>query len=291
MTNHNPQVPWTDEQWARVNQVIQEEAQRARVAASFLPLYGPLPASTDFVRSNKISYDPLEIADKDTLKLSTLQIKVKVRGAQLADPEMTSVLALFRRAANVLARLEDALIFIGQARVDRLPESAPGVGEQLLAEATSKGLLSRERRREHLGAATGDTLVTAVSGSIGNLEARGHFGPFAVVLSQGLFQLAQTPSEDIPQVLPRDRILPFLGGGTLLRSSTLPDRCGLVVALGGAPIDLVVGTDMSLQFLQVTEEANFLFRVYEKLVLRIKEEDAIVALFPAPAERESSRTD
>ena len=31
----NPQVPWTEEQWARVNQAIQEEAQRARVAAKF----------------------------------------------------------------------------------------------------------------------------------------------------------------------------------------------------------------------------------------------------------------
>ena len=30
MTTNNPQVPWTDEQWARVNQVIQEEASRAR---------------------------------------------------------------------------------------------------------------------------------------------------------------------------------------------------------------------------------------------------------------------
>ena len=46
----NPQVPWTEEQWARVNQAIQEEAQRARVAANFLPLYGPLPPDTDFVR-------------------------------------------------------------------------------------------------------------------------------------------------------------------------------------------------------------------------------------------------
>ena len=27
---NDPQVPWTDEQWARVNQVIQEEAKRAR---------------------------------------------------------------------------------------------------------------------------------------------------------------------------------------------------------------------------------------------------------------------
>ena len=31
----------------------------------------------------------------------------------MADPELTSVLALFRRAANVLARLEDAVVFRG----------------------------------------------------------------------------------------------------------------------------------------------------------------------------------
>lgn len=56
MTANNPQVPWTDEQWARVNQVIQEEASRARVAATFIPLVGPLPKGTDFVRSELIYY-------------------------------------------------------------------------------------------------------------------------------------------------------------------------------------------------------------------------------------------
>src|SRR3984957_3404111 len=50
------QVPWTDEQWARANQVIQEEAKRARVAASFLPLYGPLDPDADFIRRQEILY-------------------------------------------------------------------------------------------------------------------------------------------------------------------------------------------------------------------------------------------
>ena len=48
------------------------------------------------------------------------------------------------------------------------------------------------------------------------------------------------------------------------------------MALGGEPIELVVATDMSLQFLQVTETPNYLFRVYEKLALRIKSTDAVV---------------
>ena len=78
--------------------------------------------------------------------------------------------------------------------------------------------------------------------------------------------------------MPQDRILPFLGGGALLRTSTLPDDVGLVIALGGEPIDLVVGTDISVNFLQVTFEPRFVFRVYEKIVLRIKQPDAIAVL-------------
>src|SRR5262245_25551711 len=125
MTANNTQVPWTDEQWARVNQAIQEEATRSRVAATFLPLVGPLPADTDFVRAEIVPDNPpLRIEDRDTIQLATLQVKIPVRSAQLADPELRSVLALFRRAANVLARLEDAAIFRGLSATRR--QSATG---------------------------------------------------------------------------------------------------------------------------------------------------------------------
>jgi uncharacterized linocin/CFP29 family protein len=82
--------------------------------------------------------------------------------------------------------------------------------------------------------------------------------------------------------MPQDRIIPFLGGGPLLRTSTLDALrgfSGVVVALGGAPVELVVATDVSLQFLQVTAEPVFIFRVYEKIALRIREPRAIVQLY------------
>ena len=67
---------------------------------------------------------PLNIEDRDTIRLATLQVTVPVRSAQMADPELASVLALFRRAANVIARLEDAVVFrgleLGGARPPRL---------------------------------------------------------------------------------------------------------------------------------------------------------------------------
>jgi uncharacterized linocin/CFP29 family protein len=305
MTQNNPQVPWTDDQWARVNQVIQEEATSARVAAKFLPLYGPLPPDADFVRNQGIRYlartDPppnqrTVIDDKITIQLATLQVKVNVRGAQMADPEMTSVLALFRRAANVLARLEDVVVFrgleenpaggvtpIGGADPDRLPpiweitggDPSRGLWESPLAVPVLPN------QWIPVGDPDGEPLVYAVSDAIGRLEGSGHFGPFAAVLGQKLFLAAQTP-EPNSLVLPQDRIIPFLGGGPLLRSSTLTDydgRSGVIVALGGAPVELVVAKDVSFQFLQATPDPQFLFRVHEKIRLLIKEPDAIIKLY------------
>ena len=305
MTANDPQVPWTDEQWARANQVVQEEASRARVAATFLPLVGPLPGGTDFVRRERIQYPglppalrppPSQIAidDRNIWQLATLQVPVRLRGAQMADPEMTSALTVLRRAANIVARLEDAIVFRGLVRDPatgrfRPPLSASGglqpvwrIGggerEEGLWELGGRRWLHIRRlppwRR-------GEFLVRAVSEAIGLLERGGHFGPFAVVLDQRLFLIAQTPDRH-GYVLPQDRIIPFLGGGSLLRSSTLHDRyilTGLVLALGAAPFELVVATDMSLQFLQVTVEPEFLFRVRERIALRIKETRAIVQLY------------
>ena len=92
-----------------------------------------------------------------------------------------------------------------------------------------------------------------------------------------MFLVAQTPSPGGGAlVLPQDRIIPFLGGGSLLRSSTLGKDSGVVVALGGAPVELVIATDVSLQFLQITTDPKFLFRVREKIALRIEPAGAIL---------------
>jgi uncharacterized linocin/CFP29 family protein len=300
MTTDNPQVPWTDEQWARVNKVVQEEASRARTAATFLPLLGPLPGDTDFVREQLIQFalPPniiLGIQDRPVIQLATLQVRVPVRGAQMADPEMTSVLALFRRAASVLARLEDAVVFRGLVPDPAFP------GQNRFAPPINVGPPPPQRVWEITGGQVSPglwrnlpaqqvvsipwlpprlDLVGAIAGAIGRLEEQGHFGPFAVVLDQNLFLVAQTPTALL--VLPQDRILPFLGGGPLLRSSTLDVAVGVgsgvVVALGGEPVELVIATDVCVQFLQVTADPNFVFRVCEKMALRIKESEAIIPL-------------
>ena len=287
----DPTLPWTEEQWARVTQTVQKEAARSRVAATFLPLVGPLPPDTDFVKKEKLEYKPpsadptpppesqrMVVDDRDVIQLATPQVKVFLRGAQVADPHLTSALEMFRRAANVLARLEDAIVFRGQKDRNEGPKDGidglPAIWK-VSGGMESPGLYCKARQDyPDSGVPTlGPALVQAVSAKIGELERRGHFGPFAVVLGQDLFLDAQSPTNSL--VLPSDRILPFLGGGPLLRSSTLPNDKGIVVALGAAPIELVIATDVSVRFLQVTTDPRYVFRVYEKMALRIKEDHAV----------------
>jgi uncharacterized linocin/CFP29 family protein len=284
----NPQVPWTEEQWARVNLAIQEEAQRARTAAKFLPLYGPLPPDTDFVRKVEIlplpippppPGTPLSVNDRTIIELATLQVKLHLRGAQLADPELGSVLSAFRRAANILARVEDALVFNGQPGPNTLPPGVPpNIGAELIGGQLSAGLVGLGGVTAVPPVVTGNDLVEAVTDAIGKLENNGHFGPFAVALGQPFFGLAQQPNSTFPQVTPQEQIVPLLGGGSLYRCSAIPPINGVVVALGGKPIELVIATDVSAQFLLLNATPTYVFRVYEKLVLRIKSTDAVVTL-------------
>jgi uncharacterized linocin/CFP29 family protein len=303
MADSNLQLQWTDDQWNKVRQVVYEEARKARVAGNFLPLYGPLEPDATYVSDEVIAepnsaQDPRDnvpgftVADTSTLKLPTLQVKVYLRGAQVADPELTSALDAFRRAANVVARLEDEIVFNGQEKENAGPKNMGQTRTpqkrswEVRGGQTSKGLLSIPVPQASRGfkdastlAAIGERLVTEISKAIGELESRYHLGPFACVLGHEYFQAVQTPNRSL--VLPQDRILPFLSGGALVRSSALPDDTGLVIALGGAPIDLVVATDISVGFLQVTVDPWFVFRVYEKIVLRLKQPQAVEALPPS----------
>jgi uncharacterized linocin/CFP29 family protein len=122
---------------------------------------------------------------------------------------------------------------------------------------------------------TGEDVFTGIVGAISQLEASGQNGPYACVLSNRLFNLACTPNGNL--VLPRDRILPFLEG-PLYRSSQIADPFGCVIALSGSPIELIVATDINVRFLQTTLEPRYVFRVSERVALRIKEFEAIALL-------------
>jgi uncharacterized linocin/CFP29 family protein len=323
---------WTDEQWSRISKVVVEEAQKARVAAKFLPLFGPVDPSLVAVPNLRLGNVPvppyapqkaqnrLFVDSSPETYLATISILVSLANHEAADPELSAALVAFRRAAVTIARIEDALIFNGQNARDLAPQPTfpggwlaglpriftvtggarqPGlVPENVKPNLTPPpgAVLPRVSvpieplpplpwvfpdRQSNL-AAWGETIVSAIIAAIGSLEGNGHSGPFACFLSPDTYEAVHTPTDNL--VLPRDRILPFLGGDYLQRSNTIPNGYGIVVALGGAPAEIVVASDISVVYLQQTGEPKYLFRVSEKIALRVKEWDAVAVLHPTREE-------
>jgi uncharacterized linocin/CFP29 family protein len=331
---------WTDDQWNTVLKAVSDEAQRARVAASFLPLCGPLDASTiavpNFTLSSVANAYPggappanrLQVNSSPTLELLRISAPVYLRSHEAADPDLTAAIGMFRRAANLIARVEDSVVFLGdhagrtQPRppLDTLvtlsahalpvqgllpavlppaggaaplapPPAAPAPAPQPPAPVVlpnpkvpgSRTVFVQYHRT--LPNDLGQLMVVGIVSAIADLEAKGHFGPFACVLGTRLYEAVCTPTSSL--VLPKDRILPFVDG-QLFRSGTIEDDpatgtfYGVVVALGGAPIELVVASDISVRLLQATLEPRWVFRVSERIALRIKEPEAIAVLCAHP---------
>jgi hypothetical protein len=335
---------WTDEQWRRVTELVATEADKARVAARFLPLYGPVDPSVvavpDYLLGNRPNpaFAPLRASHKLTVDsspntyLATITIQIPLANHEVAEPELQAAAVAFRRAAVTIARVEDALVFNGQMSRDlipwptfrggwagKLPPVFSLVGGASQAGLVPTGALPNQpppllniaprvdmplplptplpwapADRQKNMADWSEIIVRVISDTIGKLEANGHAGPFACFLSPDVFEAVHTPSPAM--VLPRDRILPFLGGDYLSRSNAIPNGYGIVVAgvpgyetdvygkrqkqSGGGPVEIVVATDISLRYLQQTPEPKFLFRVWEKVALRVKEWDAVAVLRP-----------
>ena len=86
--------------------------QRVRVAGSFLPIYGPLPPSTQVVPSEVLKPDGT-VDDRATAALLEISLPVTLSRQQIREEDLSSALLQFRRRATQLGQLEDWFIFNG----------------------------------------------------------------------------------------------------------------------------------------------------------------------------------
>jgi uncharacterized linocin/CFP29 family protein len=303
------ELGWTEDQWNRISSTVLEEAQKARVVAQVLPAVGPeegstvaIPNFTLIPQVTPFPYPPgaapppppppavqglerLWVDSDPTLAITTIAVNVQLRSHEAADPDLKAALVMFRRAANYIAHIEDAVAFNGRPGPAMPPIGIAGIPN--VYSVTGSGappgiflppLPPPGRITPPYGAipsppTNGDEVFQQIIAAINLLEGAGQTGPYACVLSHQLFEYMCTPVTG-SFVLPRDRVLPFLQG-PLLRSSQIANPNGCVLALGGSPIELVVASDISVRFLQATLEPRYVFRVSERIALRIKESQAI----------------
>jgi hypothetical protein len=136
-------------------------------------------------------------------------------------------------------------------------------------------------------------LISGTVEAITRLEQNGYVGPYACVYGRSPYNDAHKPAPGSISY-PRDRLEPLIGR-ELLHSSAIDvlphpftgyDRStdsgwqkrAVLLSLAGEAVDLAIAAHATPEFRLVDARGRYVFAVFERFALRIKDPDAIVPL-------------
>jgi uncharacterized linocin/CFP29 family protein len=295
--NGKDKLPWKPDIWERASQAVHEERQRTSVARRFLPIYGPLNSGATTIASDTVVVEggQLSVDEVATTSLVELFLQFFLTPAQVErEEELTTFITLATRAANLLSQAEDIVIFQGQSAIDgnggpqhalfaeRIVRARSGPAGRGLVNAASGDpvtvpALDPNQTPPHWGENTAAAFFDAYARlQSGQGSGLAEYGPYAGVLSTAPYADAHAPLATTLST-PSALIKPLVEEG-FYGTGTLPASRGLLLSLGGDTMDLVVGVDATIAFLQEDAAGNYVFRLYERIALRIKSDSAIVGL-------------
>ncbi|MBI1744417.1 encapsulin [Candidatus Acetothermia bacterium] len=276
---------WNQEVWDRIDKAVHDETQRTKIAAKFLPLFGPLTdPSTKTVPSDIIDPKTMTVDEGEVTPLVEIWVEFALTKQQVeAEQQSSTAVILATRAANLLSQGEDLLIFQGKkatgnplfkSQTIRLRGQAPDPG--LVDAAASNHTVNVNPVNQGPPKQYGENTFRSVSEGYSFLEGEGQYGPFALALHFVEYADTYAPLANT-LIAPADRIKPLVPAG-FYGTGTLPDSTGVLLSLGGNTVDLVVGIDATTAFTQVDGEGLYRFRVFERFALRVKDKTGFVEL-------------
>lgn len=270
------EFPLTDDQWNRIQKEIMKEASRLLVSRRFIDIYGPLGAGLESISYETFDKDELAEIDleggKDSRAIGSknevyrrVPIIYKDFVLHWRDVEhshtMNFPLDVSRaiRAAHFVADREDEFILCGEEKlgIEGLM-NAKGRNTESLSDWSKFGVPFKDVLR-----------------ATERLLKLNHHRPYALVLSPHLYSQLLKMKDNSP-FLELDQLSKLCTDG-VFQSPSLQDEQGLVVSTGPQNIDIAVAEDWNVSFLG-SESMNYIFRIYESLVLRIKRPTAICIL-------------
>jgi uncharacterized linocin/CFP29 family protein len=267
-------LAWSPELWARLDQAVHTEVDRAGVAGKVLPLYRSMSDATT-VSADVIDPRTMSVRDDAVLPLVELSVEFSLTPQQVErEAELGTAVTLASRASNLIAQAEDLLVLQGEpaqdAAVFNTVRRRGSFAEGLVSAAPSAVQVAAKNGE------VGERIVQALTRACADLQARGQYGPYALVLRTDQYADASAPLENT-LVVPADRLRPLVAQG-FFATGAMPEATGLVVSVGGAPIDLAVGVEPTVAFLQIGGTGHYAFRVFERFALRLKDERSLVRL-------------
>ncbi|MEX5720836.1 hypothetical protein [Geodermatophilus maliterrae] len=143
------------------------------------------------------------------------------------------------------------------------------------------------------GPLTSAGLMSVIVEAMNLLEENGYVAPYACVFGRYPFQAAHQPV-GWSVTYPRDRIEPLIGREVLHASALdiVPrpfqryhwphqrwwQSRGVLLSLRGEAVDLAIAAEATPEFMYVDVQGRYVFSVFERFTLRIKDSKAIVPL-------------
>jgi uncharacterized linocin/CFP29 family protein len=270
------QLPWSDDVWSSIDSAVNGEVQRTCVAAKIIPLHAPAPSpDVPTVPADIIDSATMTVDESAVTPIVELGVEFRLTRQQIGnEADLATAVSLATRAANLLARAEDVILFQGKNGLqDPLLASVKQAGG-----SAGTGLLNSADLTipvASIGAdAYGKNTFVAFANAYSQLQAKGHYGPYALVVRSEIYADAYAPLPDT-LVLPADSIKPMVSLG-FYGTATIPPLSGVLASVGGNTMDLVSSFNPATEFLQIDPDGAYRFKVFERFALRVKDKTAIV---------------
>ena len=327
-------IPWSKDVWDRIDAAVAMEVKRTRVCGRFLPVRPVPPKTTSvptdsysFAAGAAGAGGIFSVDEGATIRLNEYYVEFELTPQQVDQEEgdfkslgHSTAVTLATKAANILAQAEDLIIFQGQ---NAITGAGPFISQQVQTlsgnQPLDTGLLNfaigaKAPPPPGAGPLTppitvipvpplapavpgviyGPNTFEIVAQAYSQLQAVGHYGPYALVLETIPYADTFAP---LPATLTltADRIKPLMTAG-FFGTGTLPPNAapappppavppplvapyfGVMVSLGGNTMDLVSGHEPIAAFQQEDTTGNYRFRVLQRFALRVKDPTAIVIL-------------
>jgi len=298
---------WSDDVWKSIDQAVADEHKLTAVAAQFLTppvpydtidmIPGTVPADTVIIGDGGL----LSVDESENRTIIEIAVLFKVRQSQAAsEAKMKTAESLATRAANLLARGEDLIVFQGLAALNdplftsksvilinpKNTNVSNGIDSFIFSGSTKIPVKPAETNTENPTLSIyGENTYAAVAEAYARLQEH-HYGRQALVLPTTIYAdtyATRTTTLDIPAIT-ADRIKGLIGD-RVYGTSTLPaldsssPAKGVLLALDGNTMDLVVQMAPTVAVVpQDATSGDYVLKVYERFALRLKDPNAVIEL-------------
>jgi uncharacterized linocin/CFP29 family protein len=308
---HDKIPQWTDDIWNSIDKAVADEHKLTAIAAQFLT--PPVPDNTmDGTVAADVVLEGdgtgiLSVDESEMRSIVEIAVQFRVRQSQVEqEAQMKTAESLATRAANLVAKGEDLLIFQGLAALQdplfkskrivlRVPRSQKPTSpvDAFLFDNNSQKISVKQSEPGLYG----DNTYAAVAEGYSKLQEN-HYGRQALVLPSTIYAdtfATRATTLEIPAIT-ADRIKGLIGnfvfgsstlpGPQTTNGQTIPGK-GVLLALDGNTMDLVVQMGPTIEVVtQESASGDYIFNVYERFALRLKDPKAVVELdFTAEVER------